>query len=101
MNSEWDGTERRQTLLADERTRGNGTTVEVSMTIVVIGFVAVVLLQIVSLFHHFVLSGDHAAQGKVDASFVCYVVKTSQGQPVSVDLLTDCGFIPRIKGVGN
>jgi hypothetical protein len=97
----WDGTERRQAMLADERTRANGSAVEVPLSIVVIGFAAVILLQSVSLFHHFFLSADHNNQTRVDTSFVCYVVKTSQGQPVNVDLLTDCGFIPRIKGVGN
>lgn len=101
MNTDWDGIERRQVVLTDERSKGDGKTVEAPIVAVVVGFVAVVLLQTAALVHHVILEGDHHRQEQVDASFVCYVVKTSQGTPAGVELLTDCGFIPKIKGVAD
>lgn len=99
--NDWDGTERREAALVDAQSRGNGNTVEVPIVAFIVGLATVVLLQVAAIVQHVILDSDHHRQGRVDASFVCYVVKTSQGQPAGVDLLTDCGFIPKIKGVSD
>ena len=94
---DWDGLERRATVLADERTRANGQTVEVPLAVVIVGFATLALLQIAALWGHAVLS-DHidteARRSKqVDSSLTCYVVKVTQGQAAGPAILIDCGFL--------
>ena len=96
-NDCWDGIERRETVLADQRTRANGGTVEVPLVTVIIGFAAVVLLQLAALWGHAVLSdhvdGEAQRSRQVDASLTCYVVKVTQGQAAGPAILIDCGFL--------
>lgn len=97
MNEDgWDGTERRQAVLADERTRANGATVEVSVTAVIVGFVAVVILQLAALAGHALLSShqdrEFAEAKEARQQIGCFVIGITQGK-TGQDLLTDCGFL--------
>lgn len=94
--SEWDGQERRQTMLADERTRLNGSAVEVSSVTLIVGFVAVVLLQAAALIGHGVLSShqdrEFAEAKRAREQIACFVIGITQGKS-GPDLLTACGFL--------
>lgn len=94
--SDWDGTERRQVVLADERTRSNGSGVEVPAATLIVGFAAVVLMQVAALIGHAVLSRDQLAEREeareARRQISCFVVGITQGKP-GADLLTSCGFI--------
>lgn len=92
----WNGPERRAVQLADETSRSNGPTIDIPTVVLVVGFVAVVLLQLGALWGHGVLDhhGEDEAKrsAKVDESLTCYVVKLAQGT-AGPDALSDCGFL--------
>jgi hypothetical protein len=96
MTDEWDGKERREAVLADERTRANGATVEVPVTVVIVGFVAVVLLQLAALAGHALLSNHQDSEFReareARQQIGCFVIGITQGK-AGQELLTDCGFL--------
>ena len=93
--NDWDGvTERRRAAqIADGLAK---PTVEVSASILIIGFVAVILLQVASLIGHAVISSHEKQAAKDHDDFrrqiSCFIVAGTQGK-TGTDLLTDCGFI--------
>jgi hypothetical protein len=90
---DWDGTERRAAMLADDRTRANnGSTVEVPAALVIIGFVCVVLLQLGALVQHALIANDHQNDAQFRHQITCFVIGTVQGK-AGTDLLTNCDFL--------
>lgn len=92
MTLGWDGTERRETVIADERTKGNGKTVEAPAYLIVVGFVLVIALQAAALYGHAHLAAGQADAAEADERVACFVVGSVQGKP-GTDLLTSCGFV--------
>lgn len=92
MDDEWDGVERRSAMLADERTRANGQGIEAPTVIVVVGFVAVLLLQAGALIQHALLAHEHAEAERFRKQITCFVVSTVQGKS-GTDLLATCDFL--------
>lgn len=70
--------------------------VQVNVAILVVGFAAVIILQIASLVGHSIISGRERAHDEASERFrrqiSCFVVGTAQGK-TGTDLLTTCGFI--------
>lgn len=93
MDDNWDGSERRTAMLADERTRAaNGNTVEVPAALVIVGFVAVVLLQLGALVQHALISNDHKNDEQFRHQITCFVIGSVQGK-TGTDLLASCDFL--------
>lgn len=92
--NDWDGIDRRRPInnVADS---GNGS-VNVSMAVLIIGFAAVVVLQVASMFGHSILSNtqekEHVNAEAFRTQITCFVVGTTQGKS-GTDLLTTCGFL--------
>jgi hypothetical protein len=100
MNDDWDGTERRAAVLAVEQAKGNGKTVEIPTTIVLVGFVVVAIRQCAAILGHTVLAREqkqeHLEAQEARRQITCFVVGITQGKP-GPDLLSECGFL-RIGG---
>ena len=92
----WDGTERRASVLAAEQARGSGKTVEIPTTIVIVGFVVVAILQCAAILGHTVLAREqeqeHLEAQEARRQIACFVVGFTQGKP-GPDLLGECGFL--------
>jgi hypothetical protein len=101
MDDGWDGSERRAAALAAEAVKSNGKTVEVPLTAVIIGFAAMILLQIGGLIGHAVLSGNGEEESdKADIfrrSVSCFLFEiarpTTDGPLDRADILARCGLI--------
>jgi hypothetical protein len=83
-------------MIADQQTKGEGSTVEVSLYIVIAGFLILALLQMGSLVGHARLAADQrherdaAANARREIS--CFVIGSVQGKQ-GPDLLQTCGFL--------
>ena len=100
----WDGIERRAAVLADHQSKPNGKSpVEAPTALILIGFVAVILLQAAGMYSHILIERDMEEESKrsarVDESLTCYLVKFTQGG-TGLQLLSDCGFLPQLPNPG-
>lgn len=93
--NEWDGvTERRQAYRIADQFRHE--TIQVNSAVMIVGFCAVILLNIAALVGHGIISGndkDHAEKSeRFREQISCFVVGSAQGK-TGTDLLTACKFI--------
>ena len=90
----WDGIDRRRPI-ANLAESGHDQ-VQVPIAVLVVGFAAVIILQVASIIGHGLISndlnGDTARSDKFRRQISCYVVGTAQGK-AGTDLLTACGFL--------
>lgn len=96
--TDWDGIERREAAILAEHlaTATAKQSVEAPIVIVLVGFAAVLLLQVASLWGHGVIAGaarhEDEKQEEFRRQIACFIIKASQGKQ-GPDLLTDCGFL--------
>jgi hypothetical protein len=88
----WDGTtERRTPMLLAEELRPKQT-VEVPIVMVLVGFAAVLLLQVAAIWSHGTIIHNQGRLLDNEDRFTCFVVRTTQGA-APADVLTECRFL--------
>lgn len=101
MDDGWDGSERRAAALAAEAVKPNGKAVEAPLVVVIIGFAAMVLLQIGGLIGHAVLSGNGEEESdkaeifrRSVSCFLFEIARPEEDGPIDrADVLARCGLL--------
>ena len=86
----WDGIERREPVILAEQLQSKNT-VNAPLVGVLVGFAAVLLLQVAAIWSHGTIIQNQREILDGQDRFACYVIRTAQGQ--AADVLTQCGFI--------
>jgi hypothetical protein len=90
--TDWDGTSERRAPLILAAELQPKETVNAPVIMVLIGFAAMLLLQAAAVWSHGTLLQNQRHLIDQQQQFVCYVVRSTQGE-TGTGILTECGFL--------